>query len=151
MRRRTLSYFDAVRLLEPGNSALLTRLNSALGVGAAVASAATLSAVDFFALRDELIGWGRGVVGEIHRRSAGIDRFDRTQLLTAAHSIVVLSAYYDAFDETLTVIRDRALSREEQVAIATGDHPRNSYQDLLSQLVGSPSPMPSSSSRSKSC
>jgi len=61
----------------------------------------TVGAIDFFALRDELVSWGRSLVGGLGERLAGLGRFDRTQRLVAAHSVVVVTAFYEALGGVL--------------------------------------------------
>jgi hypothetical protein len=55
-------------------------------------------------------------------RLRGLTRFDRTERLTAAHRVIVLTAYFEALREVRLPFSadDLRLSRSSQVALATG-------------------------------
>jgi hypothetical protein len=142
---RKLTFTDAVKLLDgetpPGWLSKLT------GVGAALATVATLGAVDLFALRQEITSWGRTAVSELRNRAQGLGRFDRTQRLIAAHSIIVVAAFFDALDEFLADtpgldLEAAELTASEQIAIADSGPAGGRYATLLARLVDTPLPMP---------
>jgi NACHT conflict system protein len=118
---RTLTFAEAVKLLDGETPPdWLSRL---AGVGAAVVTVTTLGAVDLFALRDEVTKWGKTVISGLRERNQRLGRFDRTQRLTAAHSIIVVTAFFDALDEFLADTPDvdltaAELTASEQIAIA---------------------------------
>jgi hypothetical protein len=62
MRSRGLSFADAVKLLD-GDSPLVGALGQVAGVGVAGLAAGTAGAIDFFALRDQLVTWGHPTAG----------------------------------------------------------------------------------------
>jgi predicted kinase len=140
-----MAFSDAVKLLDgaapPG---WLSRLT---GVGAAVVTVATVGAVDLFALRDEVAKWGGKAISGLRERTQGLGRFDRTQRLVAAHSIIVVTAFYDALDEFLTDtpefdLAGAELTANEQVALSTNGDAARRYADLLTRLIDTPPPMP---------
>lgn len=146
MAPRKIAFSDAVKVIDgsanpPGWFSRLT------GVGAAVVTVATLGAVDLFALRDEITKWGGKAVTELRERTQGLGRFDRTQRLVAAHSIIVVTAFYGALEELLADLPEVNLDRveltaAEQVAIAVDGPPGGQYAAALVQLVDTPPPMP---------
>src|SRR6266550_6816768 len=101
MRSGLLSYKDAVRLLDGSQGPGVALAGRLAGVAVSGAVVATVGAIDFFALRDELVSWGRSLVGGLGERLAGLGRFDRTQRLVAAHSVVVVTAFYEALGGVL--------------------------------------------------
>jgi hypothetical protein len=119
---RMLTYADAVRLLGGKDSRLVSALDSA-SRGLLLGAIPTLPALlgwlgaraEFARLCKEL------VVGASERRS-GLHRLDRTQRLAAAHTVIVVLAFFDELD-TLPMpfdLKDAQLTREEQLSIAGG-------------------------------
>ena len=145
MRSRGLSFADAVGLLD-GDAELVDRLGSAAGVAAGAVTAASLGTIDFFALRDEVVRWGNSAARVWRDRVRGLGRFDRTERLVAAHTVIVLVAFYEALDawtESQGVRLEAAeLTAAEQAAIAGGDPPAHSYQSMVAQLANAPVPYP---------
>ena len=144
MRSRTLTFADAVRLLGGADEPSVRWLERLTGVAAAGATVATLGGLDLFALRDEVVRWGHAVVGGLRERLAGLHRFDRTQRLVAAHSVIVVVAFYEALDAVLADHPHVAaqLTAAEQVSLATGGAAQEAYIEVLQQLVDTPPPMP---------
>ena len=144
VRSRTLTFADAVRLLGGADEPSVRWLERLTGVAAAGATVATLGGLDLFALRDEVVRWGHAVVGGLRERLAGLHRFDRTQRLVAAHSVIVVVAFYEALDAVLADHPHVAaqLTAAEQVSLATGGAAQEAYIEVLQQLVDTPPPMP---------
>ena len=71
-------------------------------------------------------------------------RFDRSSLIEAAHSVIVMTAYFDSLrDGDLKSILDRfGLSRAEQVATSTGA-PVAPARELARTVLDAPAPLPS--------
>lgn len=141
MRSRGLSFADAVRLLD-GDSELVGRLGSAAGVAAGTVTVASLGTVDFFALRDQVVRWGNAAVRQWRDSVRGLSRFDRTDRLVAAYSVIVLVSFYEAAGEWLD-LEDARLTAAEQVALATGRTTDDNYARLIAALVHTPAPVPS--------
>lgn len=147
MASRKLTFADAVRLLG-GDVNPVSWVNRLGGVAAAAATVATVGAVDLFALRDEIVKWGNAAVGQIRERMHGLGRFDRTQRLVAAHSVIVVTSFYEALDEVITEIPELDLGRaeltaNEQVALATEGAPvARRYAEMVASLLETPPPMP---------
>src|SRR5262249_17910956 len=102
MSARRLTYADAVRILDGRNSptaALLGRLAGVAAKGATVASAGT---VEIFASQEDLIRWGNGIGAALRERVLGLRRFDRTERLVAAHAVLVVTAFFEALDQTMS-------------------------------------------------
>ncbi|WP_157437441.1 NACHT domain-containing protein [Actinoplanes subtropicus] len=97
---RTISYADAVRILGGGpESAVYQRVNTMTGgllAGAAIAAPQLLALLD---LRTELARVSGELVTTTARAMAGSGRRDRTDRLAAAHTIIVIAAYFDALTD----------------------------------------------------
>ncbi|GIF53070.1 hypothetical protein DFJ67_7331 [Asanoa ferruginea] len=138
MQPRRLSYADAVRLLAGRDSEVVEWLGRAAGVPAAAATIASLGTVDFFALRGELVEWGHAAVSGVRRRLTGERRFDRTERLVAAHTVLVVTAFFEALDEAYSV----DLLASEQVTLVTGEWPGSSHAQLVRALFEAEVPIP---------
>ncbi|MEU4236458.1 hypothetical protein [Actinoplanes sp. NPDC026619] len=130
---KTISYADAVRILGGGpESAVFQRLNTITGgvlAGAAVAVPQLLAMLD---LRAELARLSTELVGKASRAMAGSARRDRTERLAAAHTVVVVAAYFDAISD---VDLDWArLTRDDQLRLAGG---ADGARDLTSAALRS--------------
>jgi hypothetical protein len=148
---RSLSYTDALKLLGVDENPALGVIGRIGSVAALGASVATVGALDLFSVRDELVDLGNAAIKTLRERLSGLGSFDRTQRLTAAHAVLVITAFFEAFDEALRAdgfidIRNLQLSRGEQAALATGSgaFPQG-YRGLVSELVDSPVPRPAAS------
>jgi type II secretory pathway predicted ATPase ExeA len=138
-----MTFADALQLLGEGGDPAVERLGRLAGIGAGVVTVATAGTVDFFALRDEAVRWGSTVVGTLRGRLRGLQRFDRTQRLAAAHSVIVLTSFYAALGEDAWFDLPAArIVAEEQVAIAVGGAAAQSYVEMIGELVAKPPPMP---------
>ena len=92
MRSRGLSFADAVRLLD-GDSEMVDRLGGTAGVAAGAVTVASLGTVDFFALRDQVVRWGHAAVRKWRDSVRGQSRFDRTDRIVAAYTVIVLVSF----------------------------------------------------------
>ena len=103
MGRKLLSYDDAVKLLG-GQSKVLSGLTALAGAGLAgvglvgLAHGAVPAAVGLFELKDEVARITQAVMATLQKRLTGLNRFKRSELLEAAHAVLVVSAFFDALD-----------------------------------------------------
>lgn len=145
MRSRGLSFADAVKLLD-GDSALVERLGSVAGLAAGTVTAASAGTVDFFALRDQIMRWGQSAVRSWRDRVQGLSRFDRTDRLVAAHTVIVLVSFYEALDAWMLDhgldLDAASLTAAEQAAIAADMPVARGYEDMVAHLVTLAAPCP---------
>ena len=141
-----LSYADAVRLMggrESKTVAALDRLAGGLLLAASAAGGGF--ALSLFGTRGELARLSNELVLGLGERLRGLDRFARSERLAAAHSVVVLTAFFDVlarvdlpFDH-----KELELSKSEQVAIAARNAPGpNRLRALAAGLLRADVPMP---------
>ncbi|TWP53310.1 hypothetical protein FKR81_04895 [Lentzea tibetensis] len=135
--RSGFSYQDAVKLLGGDTDAakLVDRLSSA-GV-------LLTGGVNLIDARSEVVRLGKDLVRTVRTRVQGMSRLDRTQLLEAAHSIIVVTAFFDALAD-LSLPVDVGLTRPEQLGVMTsapGQFPRT--VDLVGELLRWDTPQPS--------
>ncbi|QNP66579.1 NACHT domain-containing protein [Streptomyces genisteinicus] len=122
--RRQLSFGDALTLLgqDPQAVQALDRaLGGALNLATGGAAGTLLDLADG---RGRVIGLGRDALRGARQRLNGADsRAGRSELLLAAHTVIVLVAWFEVLGETALpfALEDLALTRSEQVALAGGD------------------------------
>ena len=99
-RQVPMQYKDAVRLLGAGDSALVSALDQALGLGLlAMTAFSPVSALPFFEVKNELIAQLQKLVSEVKERARKSGRLEYEQLLTAAHAVIVMAAYAEVLAE----------------------------------------------------
>lgn len=119
--RRLLSFSDALTLLgsdPPAVAALDRALGGALniatgGVGEGLVRIANA--------RGSVLALGRGAVRGLGQCLGRVDgRAERTELLHAAHTVIVVLAWFQALEEQRLPVRleDLELTRREQLALA---------------------------------
>jgi hypothetical protein len=145
--QRDLSYRDAVKLLGADQPVMVKIMDGLGGAALTAASAGTLDALAFFSVRDELVKWGGGVVVGIRDRISGLNRFDRTERLVAAHAVIVITSFYEALDDSFKEslpggFRGLGLTRAEQVELATDSSAGARYHSIVQALLDSPVPIP---------
>ncbi|WP_433171584.1 NACHT domain-containing protein [Actinoallomurus sp. CA-150999] len=116
---RSLSYSDAVKLLG-GDGRIVTTIDNVLG--GALLAATTVSPNFILALFDakgELARVSGELVKNLRDKVNGLGRFDRTQRLEAAHTIIALTAFFEAVADA--GLPDLGLDRSEQLALAAGE------------------------------
>ncbi len=123
MMTKSLSYTDAVKLLGGADHRLITLVNRLTGgvLSAATGGTAELL-INLFDVQGELADLSGDLIRGLGDRMRGLTRFDRTERLTAAHRVIILTSYFEAVHETRLPFRSEELrlSKSTQVAIAAG-------------------------------
>lgn len=109
------------------------------GLAAGVVLVSSSGSLDLFAARDQFVSWGNAVLGGLRERVTGIGRFDRTERLIAAHSVLVVTSFYEALEEAM---RDSGLKLDEvlpgaaeKVTLAIERRVGRDYRESISALV----------------
>ncbi|MFD7234920.1 NACHT domain-containing protein [Streptomyces syringium] len=119
--RRLLSFSDALTLLgsdPPAVAALDRALGGVLNIATGGVGDGLVRIAD---ARGSVLTIGRGAVRGIGRRLGRADgRAERTELLHAAHTVIVVLAWFQALEERHLPVRldDLELTRREQLALA---------------------------------
>ena len=146
-----LTYRDALKILGARQNRLMTALDAAATAGlVAWTTAAWASGKDpgapisLFELKNEIVRYGNEVTRKVTEWRSGLSRFDRSERLAAAHSVLVVSSYFEVLAKADLPVRmeSLALSREEQAALAADSSVPDGYADLLQLLVQEPLPLP---------
>ncbi|GLX98761.1 hypothetical protein [Herbidospora sp. NBRC 101105] len=140
MRRQPISYRDAVKILG-GNSRLVGVISTAAGVGlTALSAGGSSTALSLFDLKGEVFQIARNLVPALGEKFRGLSRFSRTELIEAAHAIVVISAFFEAMDgldpdcDSLLSSKSIKMMPAEQVALAANEY-SDEGKDSLSHIV----------------
>ncbi|MFI1014998.1 NACHT domain-containing protein [Streptomyces sp. NPDC020965] len=118
--RRLLSYQDAVTILT-GDGAGLTAADEALGGVLSMATGGVSDVVlSVFDARGRVLRLGRDLTTGLRESLGGVDRATRTERIAAAHTVLVITAYFDALGEVELPfhLAELELTRDEQIRIA---------------------------------
>jgi hypothetical protein len=138
--RRSLSYADAVRTLGGTESVLAEFLDRVSAVGLL-----TVGGINFAAVCREFIRLGEKLLSGLGEQVLGLDRTTRTERLRAAHTAIVITAYFDTLGEALSdLLPGRAVrvTAGEQVSVAGGRIPEPGWRDLAQSLITVKAPWP---------
>ena len=140
--RKRLSYADAVALLG-GASPAVAALDRLLGGALTLASAAGAGgALSLFDAKAEIVRLSQALMVDLTERVRGFGRFERSERLRAANAVLVVTAFFQAFDGLDVPLRleDVALSFGEQVRLADGTSADGHWVDrVLRAEVPAPS------------
>lgn len=152
--KESLTYRDALKILGAEKSGVVKLLDNVSTAGLAAWAAAAWAAgadaqtpISVLELKNEIVRYGHEVVRRVRERRSGLSRFDRSERLLAAHSVLVVSAYFEALGEaSLPVPIDRLeLRGSGKVALATGSGAAPAgYAEMIELLIREPLPSPES-------
>ena len=132
MSSNKLCYSDAVKLLGGADKRIVSALDRLTG---GLLQAATGGGANFvlslFDMQGELARLNRELVHSLGDQLRGLSRFDRTQRLTAAHKVIVLTGFFEAVNGAgLPIDAGKLkLDKPSQVGVSTGE-------DVASQRLG---------------
>ncbi|PSL54505.1 hypothetical protein B0I31_10619 [Saccharothrix carnea] len=135
--RGSFSYRDAVKLL--GGDTGLVKLVDHASAAAVLAT----GGIDLLDARTEVVRVGKQVLSFVRERVTGLHRVERTRLLEAAHSILVITAFFETLDD-IGLPFQLKISAGEQLALAGADRPMSMRKStVVLALLDTPSPLPS--------
>jgi hypothetical protein len=145
---RGLSFADAVTLLGGSTSRTVAALDRLAGGMLLAASATGVGfAATLFDPKLELARLSGDLVLKVRERMQGVSRLNRTERLTAAHAVLVLTAYFEMLGEVRLPfnIQELKLTAVEQVVLATesptgGSRLAELAKSLLRVEVPTPAP-----------
>jgi hypothetical protein len=142
----SLRYVDAARLLG-GNGPALEALDRVLGGALTTAAGPAPDLVlSLLGADAQIAQLSRSLVSSTAERIRGLGRFERTELVAAAHAVIVVAAYGDAMTQTDLPfsIRELELTRTDSVRLATGEAPASRrLSEVADHLLRSHLPLPS--------
>lgn len=143
------TYADAVKLLGGNENKIVRTLDNILGT--ALLGGSVLSVLDllsWFDAKGEFIRLSKELVAKVAEKRTGGTRFDQTQRLHAAHSVIVVVAFFEALDElnvpfttkSLDLTKERQLALQSETVTTIHDapvpllSPEQSYEVFLTTL-----------------
>ncbi|MEU8818566.1 hypothetical protein [Actinoplanes sp. NPDC048796] len=141
---RTLSYADAARLLGGGDSKLVTALDNVAGGLLLAAVPAFPAVLGLFDAKAEFARLGKELVRDAAEKRSGLSRHNRTRRIEAAHSVLVVTAFFEEMAGADLPFRfaDLELTRAEQESLAAGGSGA-AAQVLAGDGLAYPVPLPS--------
>ncbi|MGI5151967.1 NACHT domain-containing protein [Plantactinospora sp. CA-294935] len=139
----TFSYADAVRLLGGGNSPVVTALDNLAGGVLLGGSLLVPGMLALFDAKAEFARLSRELVGKANEQWHRLGRYDRTERLAAAHSVLVVTAFFEALAESDLPFSfaELKLTRDEQLLLS-GHEFQGAVRSPLTALFASPVPRP---------
>ncbi|MEV0614479.1 hypothetical protein AB0I81_14220 [Nonomuraea sp. NPDC050404] len=133
---KRLSYSDAVKLLGGSRSGLIAALDKLTGgVLISATGGGGEFALSLFDVKGELVQLSQELITGLADRMRGLSRFDRTQRLTAAHKVIVLTGFFEAVGAAALPVAGPLLDRPAQVELATGRPPASKRLDALASVL----------------
>ncbi len=143
-----MTYHAALRLLPRGNSRLLSVLNAAETAGltwglasAPAAAEATDAPMSISELGDAIVEFTQDTFRRTSEWRTGVSRFTRSQRLSAAHAVLVVSSYFDALAESGLPVPLERLDAGQDAAAVQGKVP-DGYGGIIEFLLREPLPLP---------
>ncbi|MEV6300551.1 hypothetical protein AB0M02_14185 [Actinoplanes sp. NPDC051861] len=139
-----LTYAEALKVLGAQKSGLLSAFEKIYGVAALGGAVATgsIGPIGLFDARADVLRAGRALMNHFNSHVRGVRGHSRTQLLVAAHAVIVVDAFFSGLDELRLPegIRRLRLSKQDQAVIADG--PAGQDVGLVDMLLGLTVPVP---------
>ncbi|MEY9932029.1 energy-coupling factor transporter ATP-binding protein EcfA2 [Catenulispora sp. GP43] len=130
--RRSLRYTDAVKVLAGGENQLVKLIDeasAAMLLGAGV--------FDLFEARQQALRLLEKALDKFGEKLRGLDRLTRTERIHAAHEIIRITAYFDAFGAAMAEFHNAAtvrFSASQEVALTAGSEPDPGWRALFQEL-----------------
>ncbi|MEV4519808.1 AAA family ATPase [Micromonospora tulbaghiae] len=137
----TLSYADAVRLLGGEKSKVVDWFDKLTGGVLLAASVPVPALLGIFDAKAEFVRLGHELVRGVSEKRSGLSRYGRTQRLEAAHAVIAVTAFFEAFGESAlpSELADVRLSGAEELSLAGAGAVTG---DVVSALFGTAAPLP---------
>ncbi|MEV6235943.1 ATP-binding protein [Lentzea sp. NPDC051838] len=95
--RRTYTYTEAVQILGGKDHPVVAALDKLLGGALLAGSLGLWQVLDLFDAKPDFTRLFSDLANKVSEKRRGLSRYDRTQRLHAAHAVIVVTAYFEAF------------------------------------------------------
>jgi hypothetical protein len=139
-----MTFRGALRVLGHHNRPIVDRLDTLLG-GVIMASGVVTALAPLWGWVDqknEATGLLRKLLNGVSARRTGTAGYDRTQLIAAAHTILVTSSFMETFRAEIGrgAFKRLALTTKEQQYLLTGRHGQNLFDAMYQATAPIPTP-----------
>ncbi|WP_180268796.1 NACHT domain-containing NTPase [Streptomyces sp. Ru87] len=142
MSRGALAFKDAVVLLG-GDPPALAALDRALGGVLKTATGGVSDDVlNVLGARGRILGLGRDLLTGLRERLGSCGRAERTERLAAAHTVIVVVAYFEALERARLPfgLHEVRLTRDEQITLAGRGGPAEGSSRAFAEALASVAP-----------
>jgi hypothetical protein len=144
---RTFSYNEAARLLGGQDSGVIQLIDRAVSMAMlALGVSGVKEILDWFEPEGVFIRCSNELIADIKRKIGPARGKSRTEILTAAHSIIVITAYFEMFKSVRLPFNPKRikLTKDDELTLATGQVVEtSSAKELLNALLNAELPIPS--------
>ena len=130
--RRSLSYADAARMLGGRESPVIKLLERISVTGGLL-----IPGINLINVCREIVRLGDEILSGLGERLRGLDRMSRTERLRAAHTVIVLTAYFETLEEILDGLPSAyrlRFARAEQLSLASGESADGGWRGIVAAL-----------------
>jgi hypothetical protein len=121
--RKTYSYNEAVKILGGRDHPVIAAMDKVLGGALLAGSLGLWQVLDLFDAKPDFLRLSNELISKVSAKRRGVSRHTRTQQLHAAHAVLVMTAFFEAFDEQQVPVRLTAEDRELVVRYNPWDEP----------------------------
>ncbi|SER74945.1 NACHT domain-containing protein [Lentzea albida] len=143
--RRTYSYNEAVTILGGREHPVIAAMDKLLGGALLAGSLGLWTVLDLFDAKPDFVRLSNDLLTKLSARRRGVSRHTRTQQLHAAHAVLVMTAFFEAYEEQRFAVKltpqDRELVAsynpwELELPLPSVDRSHEENLALLSRLYG---------------
>ncbi|MEU3645008.1 hypothetical protein AB0E59_16625 [Lentzea sp. NPDC034063] len=113
--RKTYSYNEAVKILGGRDHPVIAAMDKVLGGALLAGSLGLWQVLDLFDAKPDFIRLSNELISKISSKRRGVTRYTRTQQLHAAHAVLVMTAFFEAFEEQQVSVK---LAERDRVLVA---------------------------------
>ncbi|WP_223165732.1 NACHT domain-containing protein [Lentzea indica] len=109
--RKTYSYNEAVKILGGRDHPIVAAMDKLLGGALLAGSLGLWQVLDLFDAKPDFIRLSNELISKVSAKRRGVSRYTRTQQLHAAHAVLVMTAFFEAFEEQQIRLKATAKNR----------------------------------------
>ncbi|MFC3893912.1 NACHT domain-containing protein [Lentzea rhizosphaerae] len=110
--RKTYSYNEAVKILGGREHPIVAKMDKLLNGALLAGSLGLWQVLDLFDAKPDFLKLSNQLISWVSEKRRGVSRYTRTQQLHAAHAVLVMTAFFEAFEEQRLGVKLTAEDRE---------------------------------------
>ncbi|MDX8030456.1 ATP-binding protein [Lentzea sp. BCCO 10_0856] len=110
--RKTYSYNEAVKILGGREHPIVAAMDKLLGGALLAGSLGLWQVLDLFDAKPDFIKLSNELISKVSQKRRKVSRYTRTQQLHAAHAVLVMTAFFEAFEEQQIRLKATRSDRE---------------------------------------
>ncbi|GHH41393.1 NACHT domain-containing protein [Lentzea cavernae] len=110
--RRTYSYNEAVKILGGRDHPVIAAMDKVLGGALLLGSLGMWQVLDLFDAKPDFVRLSNELLTSLSAKRRGVSRYTRTQRLHAAHAVLVMTAFFEAYEEQQFTVKLTPEDRE---------------------------------------